>query len=85
MAERQGVLVGRRRLSTLGWRGENLDWWLALAAVAIGIAGYLIGDRTNWTGGFGYDGRLYGELGLVNLLQLIPSMESYYRQKGYAR
>jgi RNA-directed DNA polymerase len=29
--------------------------------------------------------RLYGELGLVNLLQLIPSMESYYRQKGYAR
>ncbi|MCA1678162.1 MAG: group II intron reverse transcriptase/maturase [Actinobacteria bacterium] len=30
-------------------------------------------------------GRLYGELGLVNLLQLIPSMESHYRQKGYAR
>jgi RNA-directed DNA polymerase len=29
--------------------------------------------------------RLYGELGLVNLLQLIPSMESYYRQKGCAR
>jgi group II intron reverse transcriptase/maturase len=29
--------------------------------------------------------RLYGELGLINLLQLIPSMESYYRQKGYAR
>jgi group II intron reverse transcriptase/maturase len=29
--------------------------------------------------------RLYGELGLVNLLQLIPSMESYYRQKGYVR
>ncbi len=29
--------------------------------------------------------RLYGELGLVNLLQLIPSMDSYYRQKGYAR
>ncbi len=29
--------------------------------------------------------RLYGELGLVNLLQLIPSMQSYYRQKGYAR
>ena len=28
------------------------------------------------------DRRLYGELGLVNLLQLIPSMESYYRQKG---
>jgi RNA-directed DNA polymerase len=29
--------------------------------------------------------RLYGELGLVNLLQLIPSMQSYYRQKGNAR
>ena len=29
--------------------------------------------------------RLYGELGLVNLLQLIPSMESYYRQKGLSR
>jgi RNA-directed DNA polymerase len=31
------------------------------------------------------DRRLYGELGLVNLLQLIPSMQDYYRQKGYAR
>jgi RNA-directed DNA polymerase len=29
--------------------------------------------------------RLYGELGLVNLLQLIPSMEDYYRQKGLVR
>lgn len=29
--------------------------------------------------------RLYGELGLVKLLQLIPSMEDYYRQKGYSR
>jgi RNA-directed DNA polymerase len=29
--------------------------------------------------------KLYGELGLVNLLQLIPSMASYYRQKGYSR
>jgi len=29
--------------------------------------------------------RLYGELGLVNLLQLIPSMQGYYRQKGYIR
>jgi RNA-directed DNA polymerase len=29
--------------------------------------------------------RLYGELGLVNLLELIPSMEDYYRRKGYAR
>jgi group II intron reverse transcriptase/maturase len=27
--------------------------------------------------------RLYGEYGLVNLLQLIPSMRGYYRQKGY--
>lgn len=27
--------------------------------------------------------RLYGEYGLVNLLQLIPSMREYYRQKGY--
>jgi hypothetical protein len=31
------------------------------------------------------DRRLYGELGLVNLLQLIPSMENYYRQKGLVR
>lgn len=29
--------------------------------------------------------KLYGELGLVNLLHLIPSMEDYYRQKGYLR
>jgi group II intron reverse transcriptase/maturase len=29
--------------------------------------------------------KLYGERGLVNLLQLIPSMEGYYRQKGYSR
>lgn len=29
--------------------------------------------------------KLYGELGLVKLLQLIPSMASYYRQKGYSR
>lgn len=28
---------------------------------------------------------LYGKLGLVNLLQLIPSMEGYYRQKGLSR
>ena len=31
------------------------------------------------------DRRLYGELGLVNLLQLIPSMENYYRQRGLVR
>ena len=29
--------------------------------------------------------KLYGELGLVNLLQVIPSMDGYYRQKGYSR
>ena len=29
--------------------------------------------------------KLYGELGLVNLLTLVPSMESYYRQRGYSR
>jgi RNA-directed DNA polymerase len=29
--------------------------------------------------------KLYGKLGLVNLLQLIPSMEGYYRQKGLSR
>ena len=27
---------------------------------------------------------LYGELGLVNLLKLIPSMEAYYRQQRYS-
>ncbi len=29
--------------------------------------------------------KFYGGLGLVNLLKLIPSMASYYRQKGYLR
>jgi RNA-directed DNA polymerase len=29
--------------------------------------------------------QLYGELGLVNLLKLIPSMEAYYRQQRYSR
>ena len=29
--------------------------------------------------------KLYGELGLVNLLQLTPSMANYYREKGYSR
>jgi group II intron reverse transcriptase/maturase len=29
--------------------------------------------------------KLYGELGLVNLLKLIPSMEAYYRQQRYSR
>lgn len=40
----------------------HLNWWLTAAAVAIGIVGYLLGDRTNWTGGYGYDGRFYGGL-----------------------
>lgn len=31
------------------------------------------------------ESRLYGELGLVHLLRLIPSMQDYYRQKGYVR
>ena len=29
--------------------------------------------------------KLYGELGLVNLLQLTPSMANYYREKGVSR
>ena len=29
--------------------------------------------------------QLYGEYGLVHLLALIPSMQDYYRQKGYTR
>ena len=29
--------------------------------------------------------KLYGELRLTHLLRLIPSMASYYRQKGYPR
>ena len=62
MAEGQGELVARRHWPILGWRGGGLDWSLALAAVAIGVVGYLIGDRINWTNGFGFDGRFYGEL-----------------------
>lgn len=31
------------------------------------------------------ESRLYGELGLVHLLALIPSMQDYYRQKGHLR
>jgi hypothetical protein len=41
---------------------RHLDWSLAIGAVALGIVGYLLGDRTNWTSGYGYDGRFYGEL-----------------------
>lgn len=43
-------------------RGERLDWSLALTAVAVGALLYLLDDRTNWSGGFGFDGRFYGEL-----------------------
>jgi MYXO-CTERM domain-containing protein len=35
---------------------------LTAAAVAIGILIYLIADRTNWSGGLGFDGYFYGEL-----------------------
>jgi hypothetical protein len=44
------------------FRGRGLDWSLALSAVAIGVLLYLLDDRTNWSGGFGFDGRFYGEL-----------------------
>ncbi len=44
------------------FRGRRLDWTLALGAVAIGALLYLLDDRTNWSGGFGFDGRFYGEL-----------------------
>lgn len=54
------VQTARRRAVTFS--GPQLDWWLALAALAIGILIYLTGDRTNWSGGFGFDGRFYGEL-----------------------
>ncbi len=50
----------RRGAGFLG--ATRFDWSLVLGAVAIGIIGYLIGDRTDWSGGFGYDGRFYGEL-----------------------
>ncbi len=41
---------------------RHLDWALPISAVGIGIVGYLLGDRTDWTGGYGFDGRFYGEL-----------------------
>jgi hypothetical protein len=44
------------------FQGPRLDWTLALGAVAIGIFIYLLGDRTNWSGGLGFDGLFYGEL-----------------------
>lgn len=54
------VQTARRRSVTFS--GPQLDWWLALAGLAIGLVIYLTGDRTNWSGGFGFDGRFYGEL-----------------------
>jgi hypothetical protein len=54
------VQTVRRRSEAFS--GPRLDWWLAGAALAIGIVIYLTGDRTNWSGGFGFDGRFYGEL-----------------------
>ena len=40
----------------------GLNAGLVGLAVAIGVVGYLVGDRTNWTDGFGFDGRFYGNL-----------------------
>lgn len=40
----------------------RLDWTLTAGAVAIGVLLYLLGDRTNWSGGLGFDGLFYGEL-----------------------
>jgi hypothetical protein len=57
-----GAPVQTARRRSVAFSGSQLDWWLALAALAIGILIYLTGDRTNWSGGFGFDGRLYGEL-----------------------
>ncbi len=42
--------------------GTRLDWWLVLGTIAIWVFAYLLDDRTDWSGGFGYDGRFYGEL-----------------------
>jgi hypothetical protein len=52
--------MARRRRGAL--TGNGLDWTLAGIAVAIGIVLYLLADRTNWNGGFGFDGLFYGEL-----------------------
>jgi len=60
MAEGRGQRAARRAWPSL--EGRGLDWSLALGAVALGVLGYVLGDRTDWTEGFGYDGRLYGEL-----------------------
>jgi hypothetical protein len=60
MPDRQASPPARRGAAL--FRGEGLDWSLALTAVAIGVLLYLLDDRTNWSGGFGFDGRFYGEL-----------------------
>ncbi len=60
MPDRQASSPPRRGAAL--FRGEGLDWSLALTAVAIGALLYLLDDRTNWSGGFGFDGRFYGEL-----------------------
>jgi hypothetical protein len=53
---------GRPRDSGVKRLRRHLNWSLTVAAVAIGVIGYLLSDRTSWTGGYGYDGRFYGEL-----------------------
>jgi hypothetical protein len=60
MADGQGSPHPRRGASP--FRDGGLDWTLALCAVAIGVVIYLLDDRTNWSAGFGFDGRFYGEL-----------------------
>jgi hypothetical protein len=57
-----GAPVQTARRRSAAFSGPRLDWWLALAALVIGLLIYLTGDRINWSGGFGFDGRLYGEL-----------------------
>jgi hypothetical protein len=47
-----GRSVTRHRLGSI----------LTLAALLVAIGGAVSGDRTDWSGGFGYDGRLYGDL-----------------------
>jgi hypothetical protein len=42
----------------------GLNGCFAVASVALWIGVYLLGDRTNWSDGFGYDGRFYGQLAM---------------------
>jgi hypothetical protein len=46
----------------VSWVRRHLNGSLTVTSVVIGIVGYLLGDRTNWTAGYGFDGRFYGEL-----------------------